>query len=262
MYNGNTNATLTLANFSLTPLVGSENFSVTQTVGTYNSKNVLTATTVTASLAAGAFSPTNGAIASNYVLPTSASGPGHITKADATVVVTPYTVVYDLAPHTAKITSINGVNYETGATVGTVDVSNTTHTNPGSYTTDYWFFTGTANYYNIGNTTITDTITFGNCAGSGVILQPINADGSSVFPKSGRTVPVKFIVCDAFGNPIHSYTFVGRATDNVRWSLVNAAGEVETMGVAEFTDADSLPHPDFFLRATHLAAPHPQLAEI
>jgi len=202
MYNGNTNATLTLANFSLTPLVGSENFSVTQTVGTYNSKDVLTATTVTASLAAGAFSPTNGAIASNYVLPTSASGPGHITKADATVVVTPYTVVYDLAPHTAKITSINGVNYETGATVGTVDVSNTTHTNPGSYTSDYWFFTGTANYNAIGNTTITDTITFGTCAGSGVILQPINADGSSVFSKSGRTVPVKFIVCDAFGNPI------------------------------------------------------------
>ena len=50
------------------------------------------------------------------------------------------------------------MNGETGATVGTVDVSNTTHTNAGTYNSDYWFFTGTANYNNIGNTTITDQI--------------------------------------------------------------------------------------------------------
>ncbi|MGH8858745.1 MAG: transglutaminase family protein [Polaromonas sp.] len=66
---------------------------------------------------------------------------------------------------------------------------------------------------------------------------------------------------DAFGNSIHSYTFVGQAADNVRWSLVNAAGEVDTRGVAEFTDADTLPHPYLFLRATQLAEPHPRLAE-
>jgi transglutaminase-like putative cysteine protease len=66
---------------------------------------------------------------------------------------------------------------------------------------------------------------------------------------------------DAFGNSIHSYSFVGQAADNVRWSLINAAGEVETLGVAEFTDADNLPHPHLFLRATHLAEPHPQLAD-
>ena len=50
------------------------------------------------------------------------------------------------------------MNGETGATVGTVDVSNTTHTNAGTYTTDSWSFTGTANYNDIGNTTITDCI--------------------------------------------------------------------------------------------------------
>ena len=66
---------------------------------------------------------------------------------------------------------------------------------------------------------------------------------------------------DAFGNTVSAYTFVGKDADNVRWSLVNAAGDVETFGVAEFTDADSLPHPYFFLRATDLAAPHPSLAE-
>ena len=66
---------------------------------------------------------------------------------------------------------------------------------------------------------------------------------------------------DAFGNVVNAYTFVGQATDNVRWSLVNAAGDVETRGVAEFTDPDTLPHPAFFLRATHLAEPNPRLAE-
>jgi len=84
-----------------------------------------------------------------------------IGKATATVVVTPYTsatTTYDGNPHTATITSITGVNSETGATVGTVDVSHTTNTNAGTYASDYWFFTGTANYNNIGNTTITDSI--------------------------------------------------------------------------------------------------------
>src|SRR5205085_1874051 len=53
-----------------------------------------------------------------------------INKADATVVVTPYNVTYNGNPHTATYT-ITGVNGETGATVGAVDVSNTTHTNAG-----------------------------------------------------------------------------------------------------------------------------------
>ena len=65
-----------------------------------------------------------------------------IDKANATVVVTPYDVTYDGQPHTATVSSITGVNGETGATVGTVDVSNTTHTNAGTYASDSWSFTG------------------------------------------------------------------------------------------------------------------------
>ena len=75
------------------------------------------------------------------------TGLSRITKATATVVVTPYTsltTTYDGHSHTATVTSITGVNGETGNAVGTVDVTNTTHTNAGTYTTDYWFFTGTA----------------------------------------------------------------------------------------------------------------------
>ena len=66
---------------------------------------------------------------------------------------------------------------------------------------------------------------------------------------------------DGFGNTIQSYTFVGTEADNVRWSLVNAAGDVQTHGVAEFADAETLPHPYFFLRGTSLAEPDFQLAE-
>src|SRR4029077_8216504 len=86
-YNGNTNATLTSANFSLSGLVGTESFTITQTAGSYNSKDVATANTVTASLAAGDFIPGNGAMASNYVLPTTASGPGHISAVTLTAAI-------------------------------------------------------------------------------------------------------------------------------------------------------------------------------
>ena len=193
-----------------------------------NAGNGKTVTLVGASL--------TGTDAGNYVLDSVATTAANIIKATATVVVTPYNVVYDLAPHTAKITSIAGVPGETGSTVGTVDVSNTTHINPGSYTSDYWFFTGTANYNNIGNTTITDTISFGTCAGSGVILQPINADGSSVFPKSGRTVPVKFTVCDAFGNPISNPNAVFAGTGGQLTMLSAVRGQLQTVDESAYND--------------------------
>src|SRR5439155_86891 len=61
---------------------------VTQTAGTYNSKDVTTAATVTASLVVGDFTPANGALAGNYVLPTTASGAGHITAVTLTASIT------------------------------------------------------------------------------------------------------------------------------------------------------------------------------
>src|SRR5439155_1423831 len=55
-----------------------------------------------------------------------------INKAAATVVVAPYSVTFDTAPHTAAVTSITGGNGETGATVGTVTLTST-HTNAAVY---------------------------------------------------------------------------------------------------------------------------------
>src|SRR5207245_108106 len=129
--------------------------------------------------------PTAGTLsATNYDFTTFNPGTLTIGKANAIVVVTPYTsltTTYDGNPHTATVTSITGVNGETGATVGTVDVSHTAHTNAGTYASDYWFFTGSANYKDIGNTTITDSIGKANAT---VVVTPYTSltttyDGNS-----------------------------------------------------------------------------------
>ena len=59
---------------------------------------------------------------------------------------TAYSVTYNGNPHTATVSTITGVNGETGATVGAVNVTGTTHTPAGTYNNDPWSFTGTANY--------------------------------------------------------------------------------------------------------------------
>ena len=57
--------------------------------------------------------------------------------------VTPYTVTYDgLSPLGGHHVDHGREDGETGATVGTVDVSNTTHTNAGICHADSWSFTG------------------------------------------------------------------------------------------------------------------------
>src|SRR5438093_1577949 len=83
-YDATDAATLTASNFSLTGLVGTDAFTVTKASGTYNSANVAAATTVSTSLIAGDFTAGATTTASNYSLPTSASGPGHITAKSVT----------------------------------------------------------------------------------------------------------------------------------------------------------------------------------
>jgi len=101
-----------------------------------------------------------------------------ISKASATIVVTPYSVTYDGQAHTASVTTISGVNGESGNTVGTVDVSHTTHSGASTYSTDYWSFAGSVNYSDISATTITDTI---NKANAAIVVTPysLTYDGQS-----------------------------------------------------------------------------------
>ena len=95
----------------------------------------------------------------------SASGTVHdmITRANlvvgpAGINVTPYSVTYDGAPHTANGT-VTGFNGEDLSNL--LDLSGTTHTNVGDYTADEWFFAGNANY-NSANGTVHDVISRAN----------------------------------------------------------------------------------------------------
>src|SRR6201991_551180 len=143
-YNGNTNATLTPANFSLTGLIGSESFTVTKTTGSYNSADVATATTVTTSLAPGDFTAAVGTLASNYGFPTTASGAGQINKGTADCSsITGYTGFYDAAAHGATGTC-TGVDAGGAATGSSLNLGATFTNVPGG--TANWTFTGGTNY--------------------------------------------------------------------------------------------------------------------
>jgi filamentous hemagglutinin family protein len=83
-YDGTTTAALTQANYLLVGFVGSESATITQTVGTYASANA-GEEPVSATLAAGNFTPGSGTLLSNYTLPVTASGEGTITQAGLTI---------------------------------------------------------------------------------------------------------------------------------------------------------------------------------
>jgi hypothetical protein len=173
------------------------------------------------------------ALSSNYDLVFTSGVKFEIKKANATVVVAPYNVTYDTFAHTATVTSITGVNGEMGATVGTVTL-NTTHTGAGTYSTDFWSFTGTANYNNISATTITDTI---NRANAAVVVTPYSVqwDGNphtatytitGVNGETGATVGA--VTLNSTHTAIGTYN-----TDS--WSFTPTAN-YNTVGGATITD--------------------------
>jgi hypothetical protein len=107
VYDGNTSATLTAANYNLTGFIGTQNAAINQTVGSYNSANVLTANTVLANLAASDFTANSGTLLSNYNLPSTAFGIGKINAATLTAaLIGNPTKVYD-GNTSATLTSSN-----------------------------------------------------------------------------------------------------------------------------------------------------------
>ena len=131
-YDGASNAALTSSNFSLSNLVSGESFTITQTAGTYNSAHVLAANSVTATLAAGNFTPVGSTLASDYILPTSASGAGKITARTLIVAIigTPtktYDGDADADPSPANFNLSNLVSGESFAVTQTAGVYNSAH---------------------------------------------------------------------------------------------------------------------------------------
>ena len=101
---------------------------------------------------------------------------------------------------------------------------------------------GAGNYTVSQPSGLTANITYGTSCGANpgdVILQPINADGTSVFPHAGRTVPVKFTVCDANGNPISDPMVVfGNSTGSIEWinTVRGTVTQVDENGVYHIPD--------------------------
>ena len=87
IYDGSTSAVLDAGNFVLTGLAAGQNATVTQTAGSYASANA-GQHGVTAKLSANDFVLNGGAIASNYILPASASGIGNISPKMLTAAIT------------------------------------------------------------------------------------------------------------------------------------------------------------------------------
>ena len=97
-----------------------------------------------------------------------------IAKANATISVTPYSVTYDGAAHTATgtATGVGGADLSASLTL-----TGTTHTNAGTYNGDAWTFTGGANY-NDANGTVDDAIAKANASIS-VTPYSVTYDGAA-----------------------------------------------------------------------------------
>jgi MBG domain (YGX type) len=157
-----------------------------------------------------------------------------ITPAGLTITATNRSKVFgatytpDTTPPSVDFT-ISGTLYF-GDTITSITLNSTGYPSsalPGSYivtpSAAVFVPAGAAANYNITYTPGTFSVGYGTCTGQnpgGVILQPINANGSSVF-KVGSTVPVKFTVCDANGNPISDPMVVfGNSTGSI--TLISA----------------------------------------
>ncbi len=159
-YGGTVDLSATLASSS--PISGKTiQFSLNNTpVGssTTNSSGVATLTGVSLSgIAAGTHSgyiSASFAGDSNYA---SSTGTATLTvsKANPTIIVTPYSVTYDGSAHTAT-GSATGVS--SSSLNSDLDLSGTTHTNAGSYNSDPWTFTDVTGNYNNATGIVADLI--------------------------------------------------------------------------------------------------------
>ena len=135
-YDGTTSATLIASNYSLTGLVGTDSFTVTKATGSYNSKDVATATTVSTTLAATDFTAGASTLASDYTLPTTASGPGKIIPAPLTVAANNQTKITEQANPPFTVSYSDFVLGEGPSVLGGTLTYSTTVTNsspPGTY---------------------------------------------------------------------------------------------------------------------------------
>jgi hypothetical protein len=115
----------------------------------------------------------SGETSGNYTI-TYNDGTLTIGMADPVINVTGYSVTYDGASHTAPITATGALGLDLSSRL---DLSATTHTNAGTYSSDAWSFAGDANY-NSQSGTVSDDIAKAN-ATIGVTPYIVVDDGQS-----------------------------------------------------------------------------------
>ena len=227
-YNGSTSATLSPSNFSLTGVISGESFTVTQTAGTYNSKDVSTATTVTASLSAANFTPGSGTLASDYTLSTTASGAGNINAAPLTVTATDQPMTYGSTVPALTYTYTGLVNNDTSATFsGSLATTATSSSSVGDYPITVGTLAATGNYtigtYNPGTLTVkpasltiiannttkvygtTSTLSYiaGGLVNNNTVTSVIETSAGAVSTANVGSYPI--LISDAVGTDLNNY---------------------------------------------------------
>ena len=252
---GNYNITYTTANFTIAKATvtatagsGSTTYdgathlpSACVVSGTYTGGATCTNTLASVGPAAGTtpITPDVSSIdASNFAV-TSVAGSYTIAQASSTTVVTcPASVVYTGAAQTPCTASYSGAGGLSGALTPTY----LNNLYPGTATANA-SYAGDANH-TASSGSATFAIGYGACSAGfgpgGIILQPINSDGTSVYQrKGGSTIPVKFTVCGASGLPISDPSAVFAGTGGALTMLSAVRGTVT--GINEVGEPVDIP---------------------
>jgi hypothetical protein len=132
----------------------------------------------------------------------------------------------------SAITNGSGVATKTGVSLSGIY--------PGIYPSGVGASFAGDSFYSASNGTASLTVTYGACTGpdpGGVILPPINSDGTSVYnSNAGRTIPVKFQVCDASGNSISNPAAVFTTGYGSVTMLSERRGTVDNVNAATTND--------------------------
>ncbi len=205
-------ATVTLGNLAQTYTGYPEAVSVTtnpaglSTSVTYNGSS-------TAPTNAGSYAVVASLTDPNYA--GTANGTLMIAKANATFNLTPYNLIYDGNSHTATGTA-TGVHGE--ALIG-LDLSQTAHTNVGSYT-DSWSFTDSTGNYNNSNGVVHDSINKANVTVS-VTPYSVTYDGNA-HTATGTASGVKGEALSGLDLSATTHTNAGNYTDG--WTFTDSTG--------------------------------------
>jgi hypothetical protein len=175
-------------------------------------------TTYTSSSNAGSAQTTScsGAAATNYTFKY-VGGTVTVNKANATINVTPYSVTYDGNARTATATA-TGVKSEDLS--GSLNLSGTTHTNAGTYSSDAWTFTDTTGNYISTNGSVSDNIAKAN-ATINVTPYSVTYDGNA-HTATGSVTGVKGESLSGLDLSGTTHTNAGTYTDS--WTFTDVTG--------------------------------------